>query len=214
MPGLIQHPAKGQLGWGAPALPHHTPYHPILSPSWDCRGSQRHCLGSPHHGAVPRRKGARPYALPGAGAGCAVCQDADEQGLQAAEHLLSLRARAHLEAEKGEDGARQRLFLSFTCGQHERPPSDTGHRPRRPPPACTLTFLETLLQGVGEGEAALQQELGQGFGGQGQAEALQCRLPRLGAARDRGTSRAGVSWDGARPCPWLAVPAGAGSVPG
>lgn len=87
---------------------------------------------------APRKKEARPYALPGARAGRAVCQDTDEQRLQAAKHLLPLRARAHLEAEEGEDGARQRLFLPFTCGQHMRPPSDTGHRPRHPSPSACL----------------------------------------------------------------------------
>lgn len=81
-----------------------------------------------------RRKGARPYALPGARAGCAVCQDTDEQRLQAVKQLFPLRARTHLEAEEGEDGARQCLFLPFTCEQHKTPHSDTGHWPHHSQP--------------------------------------------------------------------------------
>lgn len=77
---------------------------------------------------MPRRKGTRPYALPCTRAGHAVCQDTDEQGLQAAKHLFPLWTRAHLEAEERENSSCQCLFLPFTCGQHERPPSDTGPR--------------------------------------------------------------------------------------
>lgn len=123
---------------GAPALPHSTQScHPPVT-----AGAPKGIAWALPTAKVlpgPERKGAEPYTLPGARAGRAVCQHTDEQGLQAAKQLFPLRGGAHLEAEEGEDCARQCLFLPFTCGQHERLPSDIGHRPHCPqarhPPA-------------------------------------------------------------------------------
>jgi len=67
-------------------------------------------------------------------------------------------------------------------------PGSEGHHPAGsgPPPApWGPTFLEALFQGVGQGEAALQQEVGEQTGCEGQAQALESTLPGLGTGGRR-----------------------------
>lgn len=213
VPGQIQHPAKGKQGCSAPALPHCSLQHPILPPFCDCRGPQRYCVGSPHHQSAPPHPG-------GKGLGLTLCR-APGLAVLSVRTLTSrgFRLRNTSSASGPEPIWRQRRVRTVPASACSSPlPAGstrdlpqtplTGPATPAPAPACAQTFLETLLQGVSEREAALQQELGEGFGGEGQAQALQCRLPRLGAARDRGRSRSGTARDGARPWPWLAAPAG------
>lgn len=92
---------------------------------------------------------------PGSRAGCAVAEHGDKQWLQAAEEFLALGARAQLHAQQAQHGRGEGLLLA-------------------------LAFLEALFQGVGQGEAALQQEVGEQTGCEGQAQALESTLPGLG----------------------------------
>lgn len=126
---------------------------------------------------------------PGGRAGCAVAEQRDKQWLQAAEEFLALGARAQLHAQQAQHGRGQGLLLALACGKACGQSRQRGPAPSRfraaPPAPQGPTFLEALFQGVGQGEAALQQEVGEQTGCEGQAQALESALPGLGTGGQR-----------------------------
>ena len=87
-----------------------------------------------------------------------------------------------------QHGCGQGLLLALACGKACGQSRQRGPAPslfRAAPAPWGPTFLEALFQGVGQGEAALQQEVREQTGCEGQAQALESTLPGLGTGGQR-----------------------------